>query len=467
MAFLFPLRRLCRNLALLATAFAAPAAAAPAPAPAPLAAKIDAYLEPLLRTNNFSGVVLIAKGDEIVFKKGYGFANIEQQAPNRPGTVFHVASVSKPFTAAAILLLAERGRIDLHAPLTALLPDYPNGGRLTVHHLLTHTSGIPNINDFPEYDEVQYKPHSPEQLVAWFKDRPLEFEPGEKFAYSNSNYNLLALIIEKASGKTYGDFLKQEIFDRLGLAATGHPQSAARIVPGLADGYAPEGSVGLQRARYLDWSVKTGNGSLYSTALDLVRFIHGLHSGRLLSPRSLAASFTQHTPNVGYGWFLTTANGREIHHINGRSPGWAAQVDHYVKDDVTVAVLSNIYASVTTPMARAIGAIHFGMPHEPMPELSAEQLPAAAAARLVGSYRFGPDYYVPDAVLKVVVRHGDLEALYSNGYPPMPLVPTGPTRFIIRPFWAKAEFVVGADGRASEFVIDGFRGARVAEAERR
>ena len=433
--------------------------------PAPLEAGIRDYLDPLLRTNNFSGVVLVAKGDEIVFQQGYGFASVEHQVRNRPQTVFQIASVSKPFTAAAILLLAEQGKIGLDAPLTRILPDYPDGDRLTIHHLLTHSSGIPNINDLPEYEELQSRRSTPAELVAVFRGKPLEFEPGSRYSYSNSNYNLLALIIEKASGKSYGSFVKAAILDPLKLERTGHPESAAEIVPDLAAGYAPEGSLGLARAPYLDWSVKTGNGSLRSDAAGVFRFMRGVHAGRLLSPASVRRSFTPHQPNVGYGWFLTRANGRELHHANGRSPGWAAQADHYPADQVTIVVLANLYISVTTDIARAVGALYFGEKVEPLPALRPEPLAPARAAALVGSYQFGPDYYVPDALIEVRTRGGHLEAAIGD-YPPFPFVPISDTRFVIRPYWVSAEFELGPDGKAAALSIDGRKGARVADGAR-
>lgn len=182
----------------------APLLALPAQAAdAGFARQVDAYLAPLLRTNNFSGTVLVARGDEVVFHKGYGQASIEHGVRNTPATVFQIASVSKPFTSAAIMLLKDQGKLDLRAPLSAVLPGYPGADKLTIHHLLTHTSGIPNINDFDDYDEIQRRPHSPASLVALFKDKPLEFEPGTRYGYSNSNYNLLALIVEKVSGREY------------------------------------------------------------------------------------------------------------------------------------------------------------------------------------------------------------------------------------------------------------------------
>lgn len=439
--------------------FAALAGVPAAAAPANLQQQVDEYLQPLLRTNNFSGVVLVTRGEEIVFQKGYGSASIEHRVPNSPATVFQIASVSKPFTSAAIMLLGDEGKLDVRAPLTAVLPDYPNGEKLTIHHLLTHTSGIPNINDFPEYDELQRKPHSPAELVAYFKDKPLEFQPGERYSYSNSNYNLLALVIEKVSGLDYGAFLQARVLAPMGLANTGHHGSAAMIVPNIASGYAPTGAVGLERAPYIDWSVKVGNGSLYSDAAGVARFLRNVHRSTLLSLASRSATFTRHSPNAGYGWFLTEANGRDIHHANGRSPGFAAQADYYVADDVTVVVLANTYVSVTTDIARAIGALYFGTAVKPMPSLRPDPVTAETIAALTGKYQFGPDYYVPNALITIRESGGHLEAMVGE-YGPYALVPVSPTKFLIRSFWVPAEFRLGADGRATELAIDGLKGVR-------
>jgi CubicO group peptidase (beta-lactamase class C family) len=422
---------------------------APASAiPNSLEKQVDSYLAPLLSTNNYSGTVLVAQGDKVIFEKGYGQASVEHGVRNSASTVFQIASVSKPFTAAAIMLLSEQGKINLKAPLTKILPGYPGAEKLSVHHLLTHTSGIPNINDFDEYAELQRRPHTPEQLVAYFKNKPLEFEPGARYGYSNSNYNLLALIIETASSQDYGSFLTSHIFDKLGLTRTGHHGSAAQIVPLSANGYAPAGATGLERATYVDWSVKTGNGSLYSDG----------------APKSLSTSFTHHTPNVGYGWFLANANGREIHHANGRSPGFAAQADYYVKDRVSVVVLANTYVSVTTEIARAVGALYFGEVVTPMPAIKPERLKRQHVAALVGTYQFGPDYYVPNALISVRERDGHLEAAIGDYV--SPLVQISPTQFLLRSFWIPADFTVAGDGMATALVIDGRKGLRVTDKAR-
>ena len=179
---------------------------------ATLESEVARYLDPLVQTNNFYGAVFIARGNRVLVNKGYGLASIEHGVPNTAESVFQIASVSKPFTATAVLLLAQRGLVDLKAPLSKILPDYPNGARLTLHHLLLHTSGIPDINVQPVYAELSLQHQSPGSLVAAFKDLPLAFEPGARFSYSNSNYNLLALIIERVTGKSYGQFLRDEFF---------------------------------------------------------------------------------------------------------------------------------------------------------------------------------------------------------------------------------------------------------------
>ncbi|MBA3527521.1 MAG: serine hydrolase [Pseudomonadota bacterium] len=423
--------------------------------------KIASYVAPLVQTNNFAGAILVAERGEVRVARGFGYADIEQRVLSTPWTRYQIASLSKPFTSAAIMLLVQRGAVNLNAPLSKLLPDYPNGEKLTVHHLLSHGSGIPNINDFPEYEQLQMKPHSTAELVSYFNDKPLGFTPGTKYEYSNSNYNLLAHIIERVSGQSYGEFINREILGPLVLRETGHRSNMTDIIAGLADGYAPRGPLGLQRSQYLDWTVKTGNGSLYSSASDLVRFVRAVHGESLLSPGSRSALFTKHSPNAGYGWFMTKANGKEIHHLNGRSPGWAAQLDHYVNEDVTVVVLSNTYNSVTTPVARGVGAIYFGLPPEPMPALRPEPLTSAEAERLVGTYKFGPEYYVPNSTVTITTEDGHIQAEYPSGYPASPYVSISSTKFIVRPFWMPAEFVIGADGKATGLVLDGFRGTRV------
>jgi CubicO group peptidase (beta-lactamase class C family) len=223
-----------------------------------IADQIATYLSAFADTGNFSGAVLVARGDKVLFRRAYGMANYELQVPNTPETRFHIASVSKPFTAAAILQLQEQGRLNVADHVSRYLPDFPNGDRITLDNLLTHTSGIPNVNNLPDYDLFARAPHSLPELVAKFADLALDFQPGANYRYSNSNYNLLALVVEKVSRESYGDYLRKHIFDPAGMRDSGHDGDALRLIPSAASGYEPYGTTGYEKAPYLDWSNKTG-----------------------------------------------------------------------------------------------------------------------------------------------------------------------------------------------------------------
>lgn len=269
--------------------------------------EVDAYLQPFLDAGGFSGAVLMDKGGRVLVDKGFGLASQEFGIPNTPRTKFQIASLSKTFTSAAIMMLEERGQLSVRDPLTRFIPDYPAGDKIMIHHLLTHTSGIPNVNNFPEYDRESRFPHTLLQVIAMFRDKPLRFPPGDRYDYSNSNYNLLAFVIEKVSGLSYGDFLERNIFGPLGMKDTAHRGSDGVIVPLLATGYAPSGAWGLEKAPFLDWTIKTGNGSLYSTVDDLYKWDRALHDGKILSRHSLDAMFTDHASGMGYAWFVENA----------------------------------------------------------------------------------------------------------------------------------------------------------------
>ncbi len=164
-------------------------------ATAALEASVDRHLAPYLDTGNFSGVVLVARGERVLLVKAYGLANQELEVPNNPSTVFHLASASKPFTTTAVMMLADDGKLSVDDPLAKFVPDFPRGDRIRIHHLMTNSTGIPNLNLMPVYADLLLSPQTPESLVAAFRDAPAEFEPVERYGYLYSNYNLLSLIV--------------------------------------------------------------------------------------------------------------------------------------------------------------------------------------------------------------------------------------------------------------------------------
>ncbi len=197
----------------------------------------DKYVQHYVTSQKFMGSVLLARDNEIIFNKGFGSANLEWDIPNTPTTKFRIGSMTKQFTAASILLLEERGKLKIDDPIKIYLSDTPEAwDKITIFNLLTHSSGIPNFTNFPGYLKEQLFSHTPEEIVDIFRDKPLEFEPGEKVVYSNSGYILLGYLLEKVSGETYQDFIQKNILDTLGMKDSGYDSNTA-IIPRRAAGY--------------------------------------------------------------------------------------------------------------------------------------------------------------------------------------------------------------------------------------
>ncbi|MDX1479756.1 MAG: serine hydrolase domain-containing protein [Saprospiraceae bacterium] len=395
---------------------------------------VEKYVQPLVASNNFAGVVLISRAGEVVYHHAFGQADAESGVEHTPASVFQIASVSKPFTATAVMALVEEGKLALADPLSKFVPDHTRGDAITLHHLLTHTSGIPNVNGLPVYHALEQQTNDLPGLITHFKHLPLRFEPGERYGYSNSNYNLLAYIVEEVSGQNFGEFLSTRFFAPLGMDHTGHPGRHPREQVSIVPGYEAVGVNDKQRARQINWSVKTGNGSLYSTTHDLHRWTQAFLSGQVVSPESRDQMLTEHTDNVGYGWFIRPRHDRPQFHINGRSPGYTAVISVYPQEELCIIILSNNYVPVPTQMSIDIAGIMFGMPVEP-PIAGDGSVPPDVAPQVSGGYQFGPDFYRPNQLLQVREEEGYLMVdwgvlLYQSGM-----------RFINRPFWSDVEFV--------------------------
>jgi len=223
--------------------------------------RMDEVVRASVASEEFSGSVLVARDGEILLDRGYGLANREWNIPNDGDTKFRLGSVTKQFTAVAIMVLIERGLVDLDAPVKSWLPDAPaTWDSVTVRHLLAHTSGLPNFTDFDDYEPAKTRPATLDGLIARFRDRPLDFQPGEGWAYSNSGYVVLTAIVEKAGGASYADFVAANLFEPLGMGDSGYDSHAA-ILPHRASGYAPTAD-GIVNADYVDMSIPQGAGAL-------------------------------------------------------------------------------------------------------------------------------------------------------------------------------------------------------------
>lgn len=322
------------------------AAAEPTAPPGELAAQLDEVAARAYPPDQPGAVVLVVKDGKPLLRKAYGLANVELRVPNRPEHLFRIGSVTKQFTAAAILLLAERGKLALADDITKYLPGYPtHGHKITIEHLLTHTSGIPSYTSLLEFRGKAVLDLTHDEMMALWKDKPLDFPPGTKWQYSNSGYYLLGVIIEKVSGMPYADFLDKNIFRPLGLAHTRYDKPED-IIPDRAAGY--DGTEKkLTNASYLSMALPFAAGALVSTVDDLARWSAALWDGKLISKASLQRMTTPYklnngeTTGYGYGLGISALEGHRVVSHSGGINGFQSDVLVLPEDRVVAVVLSN------------------------------------------------------------------------------------------------------------------------------
>ena len=326
-----------------------------------LAQDFDRVVQTCAKDHSFMGTVLVARGDKVLFTKGYGFANLEWRIPNDPATKFRIGSITKQFTSAAILLLEERGKLAIDDPVKKYLPDAPAAwNAITLRHLLTHTSGIPDFINGPGFTALQPFVATPEELVARFRGQSLEFEPGSRFNYSNSGYILLSYLIEKISGERYDRFLRENLFAPLGMNDSGYDSNSV-IIPHRAAGYV-YGASGFANAAFIHMSNLQGAGGLYSTAEDLLRWTQGLFGGKVLKPESVAKMTTPFRDNYAFGLSVESSEKRKAIRHSGGIDGFDTELDYYPGDRVTIAVLSNVEADGpdAEELANELGGLVYG-----------------------------------------------------------------------------------------------------------
>jgi CubicO group peptidase (beta-lactamase class C family) len=319
----------------------------------------------------FNGSVLVAERGKVIFKKGYGMANMEWGIPNTPDTKFRLGSITKQFTAMLIMQLVEQGKVKLDGKLSDYLPDYRKdiGERVTIHHLLTHTSGIPSYTNLPGFiQNLSRDPWKVGDFVKKYTSGDLTFEPGSKFAYNNSGYFLLGAIIEQVTGKPYEQVLKENIFDPLGMKNTGYDHHNT-ILSKRASGYEKRPS-GVINAPYLDMSIPYAAGSLYSTVEDLYLWDQALYTDKLISPESKALMFKTALNNYAYGFFvakLALGNTKEtvsaISHGGGIN-GFSTVIVRLVDDRHLIVLLNNTGSTRLEEMGRSIAAILYGKTYD-------------------------------------------------------------------------------------------------------
>jgi D-alanyl-D-alanine carboxypeptidase len=327
----------------------------------PLKQKLDRVVQAYQANGHFIGSVLVAKRGEVLLERGYGMADLELEVPNSQNTKFRLGSITKQFTATAILQLQEQGKLSIHDLGCKYFDGCPESWKkITVEQLLSHTSGIPSYTDDKEFMKPRFMrvPLTPPEILLLSKDKPLEFEPGSKWKYDNSGYIFLGVIIEKVSGEKYADYLKKHIFGPLSMGDSGYDDTAA-ILKNRASGYAPSG-VGFVNAAYLDMSLPYAAGSLYSTVEDLYRWERSWSTDKVLSKASRERMTTVVKNNYGFGLSMEPMfSHKQVAHGGGIN-GFSTYLGRFPDDDVVVIVLSNCVAGNAGAVAHALAGTLFG-----------------------------------------------------------------------------------------------------------
>lgn len=393
-----------------------------APDQAQAQARLSAWLEEYVKTFAFSGTLGVMQDGVLLFCKAYGLASMEHQVPNTPDTRYRIWSIGKQFTAALVLRLAEQGLLQLEDRLADHFPEWTAlDGRITIHHLLNHTSGLFNYANLPDAHRMFYRQHHRrDELVALFTGWPLEFEPGARFQYCNTGYWMLGQLIERVSGQTFAACLEQQIIRPLGLSGTGL-DDGRRLVPGLATGYEVDGD-GLVSCGYVDMSLVAATGGLYSTAGDLLRWRQALASGAVLRPDTLERMQTPGHGQYGYGVAIDSSGGRRRIHHGGGCEGYLSELHHFVDEGLAIVALSNYGFTAVDKLCRRLDALVRAEPVDLPQRPAFHALPDARLAPLLGTYG--------DDCLHIELRQapGTLE-IVINGLARLPVYPVSDTAF--------------------------------------
>lgn len=413
-----------------------------------MASKIDAVVTPAFPVSQPGAALIVVKDGKVLYRKAYGMANLELGVPLAPDMVFRIGSMTKQFTAVAIMMLAEQGKLSVSDPITTYLPDYPTQGHtITIEHLLTHTSGIQGYTEIPGWMTSKIlSDMSTKELIDGFKKEPMGFAPGEKWAYSNSGYVLLGAIIEKASGETYEKFVKEHIFDPLGMKSTFYGSNDP-IIPRRVEGYTGDPGQ-IANAHYLSMTQPYAAGSLLSSVDDLAAWDAALYTEKLLKRSSIQKMWSEYKlkdgspTHYGYGWQIATLQGRPTVEHGGGIFGFSTYGLRLPDDHLYVAVLSNSDNPSADPgyLARKIAAVAIG---EPFPERVAISVDPRILERYVGVYQIDKD-----SQRAVTIEEGKLYTQRTGGQR-LQAKPFSDTEFFYENTLTHGRFVLDAQGQVT------------------
>ena len=431
------------SLFLLLAAPASSLFAQPADA-AGYAAKADSIVRSYADEGLYRGAVIVVKDGQPIFRRAYGMANSEWDAANTPDTKFRIGSITKQFTAIAILQLSEQGKLKLDDAVAKHYEGAPAAWeKITIHHLLNHTSGIPSYTGMKDFFEKSSRnPLTPAEIVKLTQDQALEFEPGSQFKYNNTGYVLLGHVIEKASGMKYADYVRKNIFEPAGMKDSGY-DTHAEVLKKRATGYQPSGKI----APYLDMTLPHAAGSLYSTVDDFVKWDQALHAGKLVNQDSWKRMTTPGKGDYGYGLTIKPIAGHAAMAHGGGINGFNTQFIRFPEEKVAVAVFANVNGPAADTLATSLARLYFGEDVKGREKYTGITLTETELDAFTGTYELAPAFRIK------VKREGAQLIAQATNQPAFPVTPYAANKFFIKVVDAQLEFTRGAEGKVETLIL--------------
>jgi CubicO group peptidase (beta-lactamase class C family) len=411
--------------------------------------KLDTYLLSAVKVNKFNGAALVAKDGKIVFNKAYGWRNFSYKTKNEINTRFPILSITKSFTAIVLLKLQEQGKLSMRDKISKYLPEYPNGNKISIEHLLTHTSGIYNYTDNVDEGDsiIVCHPVSKQLVLDQFKDKPLAFKPGKQFSYNNSGYYLAGMVIEKVTGKPYESIIRDIIFEPLGMSSSGFDYNNLPSEM-KAVGYQFLNGKMQKPYPFYDSTVGYAAGSIYSTTEDLYKWSEAIANGQLLSSSSWIAAFTPKIGDYGYGFQTGNYQGKKYVTHSGGYPGYISMFMFYPKDRVTIILLNNVgnYGQDLWSVTMGISNILFGLPNDLWQFRENVYLSEGLLKQKEGKYKLGKLQFT------VFVKDNQLHLIHPSGKQFI-LLAESEDIFYIENFNTQFHFVREQSGRVEKMVV--------------
>lgn len=417
-----------------------------------LATRIDAIVAPYYPQSGPGATLIVVKDGKTILRKAYGLADVAQGVPMQASALMRLGSITKQFTSTAVLMLADEGKLALSDPMTKFFPDYPAAGKnITIEHLLTHTSGIVSYTSKRAWRSEAARKVGVQEMINGFKDDPLEFAPGSRYAYNNSGYFLLGALIEKLSGQPYAKFVEQRIFAPLGMTHTAYEGFETAQGP-RATGHSPSMWGGFKASATLHMSQPYAAGALVSTVDDMAKWDAAVGSGKLLKPASWTRAHTPYTladgtsTHYGYGWKMARVRGAiEIGH-GGDIHGFTAYSLRLPEHKVYVALLTNADTGMVRPavLAKKAAAILIGNPYP-------DYRPVAQGTGVLDAYTGA--YKLRDKVTRTVRRSQDHLQIVRSGRATESIYPLGGDRFFMKDALTVYRFERNAAGNVERLVL--------------